>query len=67
MHQIFNPESVKSLIGKMKKSPMPSEMDSMALTAILSTQIISDMFIKGNRPKADSSKLKNTKIVQQQS
>lgn len=67
LHQIFNPESVKSLITKMKKSPMPSEMDSMALTAILSTQIISDMFIKGNRPKADISKLKNTKIVQQKS
>lgn len=43
---IFNPEHVASLMIKMRTSDLVSEVDNMALTAILSTQILHDQFVK---------------------
>ena len=43
---IFNPDHVKSLLNKMNTSDLVSEVDNMALTAILSTQILHDLFVK---------------------
>ena len=48
---IFNPEYVKQLKTKMKLNKQISEIDNMAITAILSTQILYDLFIKRSMPK----------------
>lgn len=42
---LFNPEKVNSLISKMNKQKETSEVDQMALTAIISTQLLYKMFI----------------------
>ncbi|THB73210.1 MAG: asparagine synthase (glutamine-hydrolyzing) [Desulfobacteraceae bacterium] len=46
---IFNPEKVKRLIKKLSavKQSTVSEVDSMAITGILSTQLIHELFIRG--------------------
>jgi asparagine synthase (glutamine-hydrolysing) len=43
---IFNPESVTKLLAKMKSGKSYSEIDNMALTGIISTQILYNKFIK---------------------
>jgi len=45
---IFDCGSVETLINRMKSGRIISEMDNMALMAVLSTQIIEDKFIKNN-------------------
>ena len=42
---IFNPNHVNQLLDKMKSENQVSEIDNMALTAILSTQILNDLFV----------------------
>ena len=42
---IFNPDHVNQLLNKMKSKNQVSEIDNMAITAILSTQILNDLFI----------------------
>lgn len=54
---IFNPEFVKQLEKKMKLNKQISEIDNMAITAILSTQILYDLFIKRSIPKLPESEL----------
>ncbi len=48
---IFNPDHVALLLQKMKKNKQVSEVDNMALTGILSTQILYDLFVKRNIPE----------------
>jgi asparagine synthase (glutamine-hydrolysing) len=43
---IFNPESVAKLLVKMNSGKAYSEIDNMALTAIISTQILHKQFIE---------------------
>ncbi len=43
---IFNPDSVTKLLAKMNSGKAYSEIDNMALTAIISTQLIYKQFIK---------------------
>ncbi|MGC9354749.1 MAG: asparagine synthase-related protein, partial [Mariniphaga sp.] len=43
---IFNPESVSRLLVKMKSGKAYSEVDNMALTAIISTQLLYQQFIR---------------------
>ena len=54
---IFNPEFVKQLKKKMKLNKQISEIDNMAITAILSTQILYDLFIKRSMLKLLESEL----------
>ena len=42
---IFNPDHVNQLLNKMNSKNQVSEIDEMAVTAILSTQILNDLFI----------------------
>lgn len=42
---IFNPNHVNQLLDKMKSKNQISEIDNMAITAILSTQILNDLFV----------------------
>jgi asparagine synthase (glutamine-hydrolysing) len=48
---IFNPKHVSSLLNKMTTSEQVSEIDNMALTAILSTQILHDLFVNKSIPE----------------
>ncbi|HUH46941.1 MAG TPA: asparagine synthase (glutamine-hydrolyzing) [Arenibacter sp.] len=43
---IFNPEHVQQLMAKMRSDKQVSEIDNMALTAILSIQILNDLFVR---------------------
>ena len=46
----FNPDSVGRLIAKMSSGELVTENENMALAGILSTQILSDLFVSGNNP-----------------
>ena len=46
----FNPDSVERLIAKMSSGELVTENENMALAGILSTQILSDLFVSGNNP-----------------
>ena len=48
---IFNEDYVSQLLTKMKSKNQVSEIDNMAITAILSTQILYDLFINQSMPK----------------
>ena len=48
---IFNPQFVGRLLSKMKSKNKVSEIDNMAITAVLSTQILYDLFINKPMPK----------------
>tara|TARA_R110000751_G_scaffold210384_1_gene314130 strand:+ start:43165 stop:45144 length:1980 start_codon:yes stop_codon:yes gene_type:complete len=54
---IFNPEHVTQLLDKMKTKKQVSEIDNMALTAILSTQILNDLFINRSIPELSDNEL----------
>lgn len=59
---LFNPEKVNALIAKIKTQKSISEVDQMAISGILSTQLLYKMFIK-EQVIADTSNLENFKIV----
>lgn len=54
---IFNLEFVNQLIKKMKLNKQVSEIDNMAITAILSTQILYDLFINRSIPNLEETDL----------
>ncbi len=54
---IFNPDHVSQLLTKMNSKNQVSEIDNMALTAILSTQILYDLFINKAMPKLQENDL----------
>lgn len=61
---IFDLDKVKLLYNKMKTKNQFSEIDNMALTAILSTQLLYDQFINRNIPELnDSNTIKLDKII----
>ena len=57
---IFDPLKTHRLIQKIQKADTGSEVDSMALTGILSAQIVFDRFVR-SRPQPTSS-IKNLKV-----
>jgi asparagine synthase (glutamine-hydrolysing) len=59
---IFNPEKVKTLISKIENGGIISEIDQMAITGILSTQIIFNIFLK-NPIYANVDRLNNYSLV----
>ncbi|WP_405570599.1 asparagine synthase (glutamine-hydrolyzing) [Winogradskyella sp. Asnod2-B02-A] len=54
---IFNPGFVNQLIKKMTQNKHVSEIDNMAITAVLSTQILYDLFINKSIPKLQEHEL----------
>ncbi len=59
---IFDPNKVNSLISKTKKQLTISEIDQMAITGIVSTQILFDKFIS-NSIRANHDQLKNYRLI----
>ena len=54
---IFNLDFVNQLINKMKLNKQVSEIDNMAITAVLSTQILYNLFINKSIPKLHENEL----------
>jgi len=54
---IFNPKFVNQLKQKMELNKQVSEIDNMAITAILSTQILYDLFVNQSIPKLQENEL----------
>lgn len=54
---IFNLDFVNQLINKIKLNKQVSEIDNMAITAVLSTQILYDLFINKSIPKLHENEL----------
>jgi asparagine synthase (glutamine-hydrolysing) len=54
---IFNLDFVNQLINKMKLNKQVSEIDNMAITAVLSTQILYNLFINKSIPKLQEHEL----------
>jgi asparagine synthase (glutamine-hydrolysing) len=61
---IFDFEQVKNLLKRIEKSRQVSEVDGMAITAILSTQLLVDQFIN-NTSELSKPEPNNLKIVTQ--
>lgn len=59
---IFNPSKVKTLVENSRKQIVISEIDQMAITGILSTQLLQMMFVT-NYINADVSNLNNLRII----
>lgn len=54
---IFNPKFVNQLVKKMNLNKQVSEIDNMAITAVISTQILYDLFINKSIPKLQKNEL----------
>ncbi|MFV0571241.1 MAG: asparagine synthase (glutamine-hydrolyzing) [Xanthomarina gelatinilytica] len=54
---VFNVEHVKTLLSKIISNKGVSEMDNMAITAVLSIQVLYDLFIKKSIPNISESEL----------
>jgi len=59
---IFNPESVKKLLTKMKTGNQVSEIENMTLTAIISTHLLYDKFILNPNKVGKNAVLKSCRI-----
>ncbi len=64
---LFNPKKVDALLGKLRKSSNTSEQDNMALTGVLSSQILYKQFVSNYQELSSNSLLrgdiKNKQII----
>jgi asparagine synthase (glutamine-hydrolysing) len=61
---IFNPLKVKNLMTNINRQEIISEIDQMAMTGILSTQLLYSMFVH-NEVKVDFINLNNYKVIEE--
>lgn len=61
---IFNPDKVNKLISNINQKKNISEIDQMAITGIVSTQLLYKMFVK-NTVTPDVSRLNNYRFIQE--
>jgi len=55
---VFNPLQINNLIGKMRHSGQPSEIENMALVAVLSSQLLHRQFVKEFKYLDDSQSIR---------
>jgi len=55
---VFNPQTVEKLLTKMKQSEQPSEIENMALVAVLSTQLLHQQFVTDYKHLNDNQLIK---------
>jgi asparagine synthase (glutamine-hydrolysing) len=60
---IFNPDKVNQLVTKLKSNSQVSEIDNMALTGILSTQILHNLFVQKAAAPLSEFDLENCNII----
>jgi asparagine synthase (glutamine-hydrolysing) len=63
LYDCFDPEKVHKLLEKYRNGSTISEIDNMALTGILSTQLMNLFFIRKNGFDSSESNLANLKII----
>lgn len=51
---IFNPDIVDQLVSKLKNSDTATEIESMSLAAIISSELINQMFISNRKPLSEN-------------
>lgn len=62
---IFSYESVAPIVDKIKRTGSSSEVEDMAIAAIISTHLLYFQFIKGNHSGLLSQNLNNLKIIEE--
>jgi asparagine synthase (glutamine-hydrolysing) len=60
---VFNPESIHSVLSRIKKSGISSEVDNMLITFIISTHLLFDQFIQKNNSRYRTANLNNPLII----
>jgi asparagine synthase (glutamine-hydrolysing) len=61
---IFDYESVSSMLARIEKTDIASEMDNMVLTAVISTHLLNYQFIENHNEEFRTGELKNLKIIE---
>jgi asparagine synthase (glutamine-hydrolysing) len=61
----FRPEAVERLVMKARSGDRLGEVEEMALTGILSTQLVEEAFVRRGRPAAPADKLTPLKMVEE--
>ncbi len=61
---IFSFESISSMLSKIEKTGTASEVDNMALTAIISTHLLHHQFIENHNEEFQNPPLKNLKVIE---
>lgn len=60
---IFDYESVSSVVSRIEKTDLASEVDNMILTAVISTHLLHYQFIENKNEEFQRGELKNLKII----
>jgi len=60
---LFNFSSIDSVISRIRKTGITSEMDDMLLTTIISTHLLFNQFIENNNEGFKAKKLNNLRII----
>jgi len=64
---VFNYSSIQQLIEKLKSGKQISEVDNMALSGILSTQLLYDQFILKRKKQGKKINIKKIRVINRQS
>jgi asparagine synthase (glutamine-hydrolysing) len=64
---IFDYGSVSAMISRIEKSGTASEVDNMALTAVISTHLLHYQFIENHNEEFQRAELKNLRIIEDSS
>ncbi len=62
---VFDSNSISSLISRIVKTGMASEVDNMVLTAVISTHLLYYQFIENNNEEFNKHPLNNLKIIEE--
>lgn len=62
---LFNPESVRGLVEKYRRTGMATETENMAIATVMSTQMLHYQFIEGKNEGLSANKLENLKLVEE--
>lgn len=61
---IFDHGVINETISRIRKTGLASEVDQMAITAVISTHILNDLFIENNNGEFHYGDLKNLRIIE---
>lgn len=61
---IFDYESISSIISRIEKTGIASEVDNMVLTSVISTHLVNYQYIENNNSEYQNGKLKNLKVIE---
>ena len=62
---LFNPESVRGLVEKYRRTGVATETENMAIATVMSTQMLHYQFVEGENEGLSENKLVNLKLVEE--